>query len=82
MVVPLENIATGAAVTLGHTLRHPKTGRFIKAAEVNVYVMLNDTEAAPKPVRREADIPTPESLNLIKERFDASYRATCRWCRA
>ena len=71
--VPLENIATGAAVTFKpHTLRDPKTGRFIKAAEVNVYGDVRiDTEAAPKPVRREADIPTPESLNPIKERFDA-----------
>ena len=71
--VPADNIATGAAVTFTpHTVRDPETGRFVKASQVHVYGDVRvDTEAAPEPVRREADIPTPESLNPIKERFDA-----------
>ena len=71
--VPVKNIATGAAVThTPHTTRDPKTGRFVKASQVHVYGDVRiDTEAAATPVRRKADIPTPESLKPIKERFDA-----------
>ena len=70
--VPIDNIATGAAVTFTpHTTRDPKTGRFIKASEVNVYGDVRiDTEAAPEPVRREVEIATPVSLGPIKDRFD------------
>jgi tRNA nucleotidyltransferase/poly(A) polymerase len=72
--VPVDNIATGAAVTFTpHTVRDPETGRFVKASQVHVYGDVRvDTEAAPEPVRREANIPTPDSLDPIKERFDAA----------
>jgi hypothetical protein len=54
-----DNIRTGAAVTL-------RDGRVSVFGDVRL-----DADSAPEPVRREADIPTPESLNPIKDRFDA-----------
>ena len=72
--VPADNIATGAAVTFTpHTVRDPETGRFVKAS-VHVYGDVRvDTEAAPEPVRREADIPTPRAL--IRSRSVSTLKA-------
>ena len=54
-----DNIRTGAAVTL-------RDGRVSVFGDVRL-----DADSAPEPVRREADIPTPDSLDPIKDRFDA-----------
>lgn len=44
----------------------------VRRTQVSVFgdVRLS-ADSAPEPVRREADIPTPESLDPIKDRFDA-----------
>ena len=57
--VRTDSIRTGAAVTL-------------RGDQVSVYGDIRlDADAAPEPRRREVDIPTPDSLDPIKDRFDA-----------
>ena len=54
-----DNVRTGAALT-------------ISEGQVSVFGDVRlDADAKPDPVRRALDIPTPESLDPIKDRFDA-----------
>ncbi len=60
LAIDVDNIRTGAAVTLGSNRRISVFGD----------IRLN-ADAAPEAVRRKVNIPTPDSLDPIKERFDA-----------